>query len=314
MRQIAMALMAFLVAGGLSFADDKVELKYAPGYAAGQVIRAVSESKVNQTLVLAGMNIDTKVESFAATRETVGETVDGKTKLNSEFEYFIVNLETPIGNFNFDSAKSDAPVNAPPQLAPLYDLFKATSKAKWVATLNTKPEIESIAFDGTPFEGLEDSVRSEVSPERFQQEYNLMFRRFPDGPVAVGDTWKRTEESQLGNGQLLRYEREFKYLGPKPESGTTVDLVEMRTLSVQYEIGAGSQLPLKLVSSDLKVESAEGMLSYDRRYHVFTVQTDKVHVVGSLEFSISLNGQEQKLPGELDLTIETKQTSEPVSK
>jgi hypothetical protein len=313
MRQIARVVLAFVMAGGLSFADDKVELKHSPEYATGQVIRSVSESTVDQTLILAGMNINTKVESNSATRDTVGETKDGKTTLNGEFEYFIVNLETPIGNFNFDSGKTEPPANSPPQLAPLYDLFAATSKAKWVMTLNSTPAVESIAFEGDPFGSLEDSGSSDVSPERFQQEYNIMFRRFPDGPVAVGDTWKRSEESHLGNGQLLRYEREFKYLGPKPESGTTVDLIEMRALSVQYEIDGGSQQPFKLVSSDLKVESAEGMLSYDRRHRMFSLQTDKVHVVGALEFSISVNGQEQKLPGELDLTIETKETSEPVS-
>jgi hypothetical protein len=314
MRQIARVVLAFVIAGGLSFADDKVELKYSPKYTTGQVVRSVTETKVDQTLVLAGMQIPTKVESFSATRDTVGEASDGKTKVHGEFEYFIVNLETPIGNFNFDSGKTDAPSNAPPQLQALNDLFKATSKSKWVATVNPTPEVEKIEFEGNPFEGLDESARSEITPERFQQQYNMMFRRFPDGPVAVGDTWKRTEESQLGNGQILRYEREFKYLGPKTENGKPAELIEMKTVGVQYEIGAGSQLPLKLNNSDLKVASSEGMLIFDRAFGTFISQTDKVEVEGTLEFTINLNGQEQKLPGELDLTIETKETSEPLSK
>lgn len=312
MRCIPRVLTALTLLIGAASAADKVELVHKPDFARGRVIRQVSEMKMDQTLVLGGMNIDTKVESFSATRETIGETTpDGKTRVHGEFEYFIANLETPVGNLSFDSGKTEGASDTSPLLQPVYDLFQATSKAKWTAVVNSKPEIESIAFEGNPFDALDDSVKGEVTPERFMHEYNLQLRRLPGAPVAVGDTWQRTEEVNAGNGQTLTFEKEFKYLGPQTENGNTVDLVDVKTLSVDYAIGSGSQLPLKLDSSELTVTASEGRMTYDRRFRIVTRQTDKAQIGGKLAFTINVNGQDQKLPSELDLTIDSKLTTEP---
>lgn len=312
MRCIAHVLAALALLIGRVSADDKVELVHKPDFATGRVIRQVSEMTMEQTLVLAGMNIDSKIESFSATRDTVGETTpDGKTKMHGEFEYFIANIETPVGNLSFDSGKSAGGGDTAPLLQPVYDLFQATSKAKWVAIVNSKPEIESIAFEGNPFDGLEDSVKGEVTPERFMHEYNIQLRRLPGTPVAVGDTWKRTEEVNAGNGQTLTLEKVFKYTGPKTENGNTVDRIEIQTLAVDYTIGSGSQLPFKLDSSDLNIAASEGQMTFDRRYRIVTQQAEKVRIGGKLAFTINVNGQEQKLPSELDLTIDAKLITEP---
>lgn len=312
MQSLARLLFAAAIVGGTAFADDKVELTYKPEFKTGNVIRQLSETKVNQTLTLGGMDIDTKVVSNTATRETVGETTsDGKTKLTGDFEYFIVDLQTPVGKFTFDSGNASGKDQAQGPLAPLYDLFEATSKAKWIATVNSKPEIESIEFDGNPFEGLDPNVKSEITPERFKQEFNTQLKRFPDGPVAVGDIWKRTEESQIGSGQTLKYEKEFKYLGSETKDGKTLDRIDIKTLSVDYSIGAGSQLPLTLNSSDLKIASSEGLMLYDRNLKLVVEQNEDIQIEGPLEFTIKLNGQEQKLPGKLKLNIAGKQTTEP---
>ncbi|MFO1091941.1 MAG: hypothetical protein U0992_01320 [Planctomycetaceae bacterium] len=315
MRSLVRLLLVAAMVGGAALADDKVELKFNPEFKTGNVVRQVGETKVDQTLTLAGQDIDTKVESFTATRETVGEaTSDGKTTLGGEFEYFIVDLQTPVGTFKFDSANASGKDQAQGPLAPLYDVFEATSKAKWIATLNSKPEIESIEFDGNPFEGLDPNAKSEITPERFKQEFNTQLQRYPDGPVAVGDTWKRTEESQIGSGQVLKYEKEFKYLGSETKDGKTFDRIDVKTLSVDYSIGAGSQLPLTLNSSDLKITSSEGLMLYDRNLKQVTAQNENVQIEGDLEFTIKLNGQEQKLPGKLKLNIVSKQTTEPNAK
>lgn len=310
MRQISCVVFAIVLAGGPLFAEDKVEIVHRPDYSPGAVYRQLSETAIDQTLVLAGMNVPSKVETYITVLETVGEPTDeGKTQISSEFEHFIVDLETPVGDYSFDSARDESS-NVPPPLQPVDDLFRATSTAKWTTTLNSKPEIESIEFEGDPFEGIAEEMQSEVSPKKFKEEYNTQLRRFPEGPVAEGDSWKRTEEFQAGNGQVLTFEKEFVYLGVEVRNGRTLDKIGVKTLTVDYDIGAGSQLPLTLDSSELEIAESEGQMLYDRELKMVTENSEKTQIVGNLGFTVSIGGQEQKLPGELDLTIQVKVTTD----
>lgn len=291
-------------------APAQVEIVHRPEYKAGEVIRTVSEAKFSQKLVLSGANIDTAVESYSATRETVGDaTPDGKTPLQGEFEYFIVSIATPVGKYSFDSGNPDKE-NAVPGLESLDDLFRATSKARWVSLLTDKPEVESVEFIGKPFEKLESPFSSEVTPERFRREANMLFARLPDGPVSVGDKWQRTEVHSIGSGQELRFEKEFEYLGAETSGGATLDRIGVRSLTVDYAIGDGSTLPLKLDSSDLKVDSSKGAMLVNRTVRSIVSATETARLTGKLNFTFDLNGKPQKLPGELDLTMEVKSTSE----
>ncbi len=304
-------LAALLLLALPAAASAQVEIKHAPDYQTGDVIRTVAEVKTKQTLVIAGMNVDTNVESFSATQETIGErTSDGKLPITTEFEYFIVNLETPLGKYAFDSNSPDAGTKVP-GLESLDALFKAMSTAKWTAVVNDKPELESIKFEGEPFAHLDDATKKEVSPERFKQEYNIQLARFPEDPVSVGDKWTRTEEMLIGSGQFLKFEREFEYLGTENVDGKTFDKIGITALSVQYGIGEGSAIPLKLDDSRLNIDSSEGVMLYDRALKTVTSTTEKTRMKGDINFSINVNGQEQKLPGQVDLTIESKNTVEP---
>jgi hypothetical protein len=229
--------------------------------------------------------------------------------VTSEFEYYIINLETPAGNYAFDSNSPDAST-APAGLEGLDAMFKAMSTAKWIATFNDKPELESIEFLDEPFANLDEATKKEVSADRFKQEYVIQFGRFPGKPVSVGDKWTRTEELQIGAGQTLAFEKEFEYLGTEESSGRTFDRIGVKSLSIKYAIGDGSPLPFKLDDSDLKIASSEGVMLYDRELKTITNTSEKVTIEGPLTFSIDINGQNQKLPSELELTIESKSNSE----
>jgi hypothetical protein len=303
-------LAALIVVVGATTAPAQVEIVHKPTYSPGAEIRTVAEMKLDQTLVIAGMNVETNVESFTAVKESIGEpTGDGKYPVTSEFEYYIINLETPAGKYAFDSNSPDAGT-APAGLEGLDAMFKALSKAKWVATFNDKPELESIEFLDDPFAGLDEETKKEVSADRFKQDYVIQLGRFPGKPVSVGDKWTRTEESNIGAGQTLAFEKEFEYLGTEESNGRTYDRIGVKSLSVKYDIGDGSPLPFKLDDSELKVASSEGVMLYDRELKTITSTTEKVTIEGTLNFSIDVNGQNQKLPSELELTIESKTNSE----
>ena len=309
MKRLLLAAL-WIVAAPVA-AQAQVEIKHAPDHKPGDVIRTVSEVKTKQTLVLAGMNIDTNMESFSATKETIGEPASGgKTPFSGEFEYFILNLETPLGKYSFDSNSPEAGTKIA-GLEGLDDVFKALSTAKWTAVMNDKPEVESFKFEGDPFGQLDEASKQEISAERMQQDSNIQLARLPSAPVNVGDKWTRTEEMQLGNGQFLKFEREFEYLGTEESGGKVLDKIGIKALSVQYGIGEGSALPLKLDDSKLDIASTEGTMLYDRERKSVTSTTEKSRMKGDINFSITINGQTQKLPGQVDLTIESKNTVEP---
>ena len=81
-------------------------------------------------------------------------------------------------------------------------------------------------------------------------------------------------------------------------------------LEVKYNTDPDSNLPLKPIKSDLKPESSDGTILFDREGGHVVSSTDKVRIKGDITFSA--NGQE--LPSTLDLNIETHVELQPASK
>jgi hypothetical protein len=291
-------------------AQAQVKIEQAPEYKAGQVIRTVAEQKTKQTLTIAGMNVDTKAEVFTAVRETVGEQTANGTPINGEFEYFILNLTTPVGEVAFDSQNPDAG-NAPGELAQFVDLFKASSKAKWTTLMTDSKTVKSVTYEGEPFKDLPDALQKETNPERYKKEYETQLARFPDGPVSPGDTWKRTEEPDIGGGQSFKMEKEFTYIGTEEVGGKTFDKIGVKCLSCRYHMTGEGGAPIKVEDAELKVLETEGTMLYDREQKTITSTTEKVRLQGDLKMTLDINGQKQELPGAVDLTIESKSTVEP---
>jgi hypothetical protein len=287
----------------------QVKITHEPEYKSGEVIRTVSEIKTNQTLVIAGMNVDTKAEVFTATKETPGEMAsDGKLPMKGEFEYYIVNLTTPAGNVAFDSGNPDG-IKADGPLGPFADLFKAAAKATWTTTLKGN-QVESVEYIGEPFKDLAPELQREVKAERFKKEYEMQLARFPEGAVSPGDTWKRTEEPELGGGQSFKMEKEYTYVGPETVGGKTYDKIGVKVLKCLYHMDAQGGSPLKADDADLAVVESDGTILYDRENHTFTSTSEKVRLKGDLKLKIDINGQTQELAGNVDLTMESKSTIE----
>ena len=306
MKRVVLAAALCLTAS--AGAQAQVDLSYKPKLESGDVTRNVAELKMEQNLVLAGMNVDTSVESFSATLETAGEaTADGNTPFATEFEYFIINLSTPVGDYSFDSGSPEA-AKGSGELNRLTDLFTALSAAKWTAVISDEPKIESFEFNGEPFADLDEELSRDATPERFIQDYEQRFGRYPDAPVSEGESWKRTEVTNLGSGQTFTIEKEYTYVGSEEVDGATVDKISVKAVSVEYDLGQGNPLPLTLEKSDLEFSESEGTLIYDRAQGRITSAHESMRIEGQLDFSINVNGQKMEFPGEIDLKIEASET------
>lgn len=306
MKRLLLTALAMLIPVA---AQAQVRIVHDPEYKTGEAIRTVSEIKTNQTLVIAGMNVDTKAEVFTATKETPGDTTsDGQRPVKGEFEYYIVNLTTPAGNVSFDSGNPDG-LKADGPLAPIGDLFKAAAKATWTTTFKDH-KVESVEFIDEPFKDLPAEMQKEVKPDRFKKETEIHLARFPEGPVSPGDTWKRTEEPEIGGGQSFKMEKEYTYVGPETVGGKTFDKIGVKVLSCLYHLNPDGGSPLKADDADLAVVDSDGTILYDRENRTFTKTSEKVHLKGDLKLKIDVNGQTQEFPSSVDLTIESKTSVE----
>lgn len=121
---------------------------------------------------------------------------------------------------------------------------------------------------------------------------------FPDTPVNKGDTWKRTEDWHIEGGQTLSFDRTYEYVGTEDKDGRPVDKIKVTDEAVRYQLGSNT-VNLSVKESDLKIESSEGTLLFDRELGAILERTITSRITGKLTFL--LGGQE--LPAELDLKI-----------
>ena len=270
-------------------------------------VRTTIEVSTKQTLTLAGMPLETGVEQFIVTNGQIGEKqADGKVQMLGKMETFQIDMKLPGGiEVNFDSGnpKTEAAI---PQLTPILQMFDAMSSSTYVTTFSAPGKIDSIVLKGDKFDALADAMKQELSPERLKLEAAQALARIPTDPVVKGDTWQRTETSNLGSGQTFEIKRTFEYLGTVNEGGRELDRIGMKVNSVTYNIDPNPSLPLELKSSDLKIAKSEGELLFDRKLGAFVKSSDSFTVVGKL--TLVAGGNE--LPGELDLTITSKSSRE----
>jgi hypothetical protein len=144
-------------------------------------------------------------------------------------------------------------------------------------------------------------LKKEFEPQRLIREYKQAHGFLPDGPVKKGDRWERTEVQSIGAGQSLTYHTYYEYQGTAEKNGKTVDKFGVFHNTVVYAIDPTGPLPLKVVNSDLKIESSMGTIYYDRQMGIAVESGGITRIAGPMTFEV--NGMQ--LPGKLDLTLDT---------
>ncbi len=296
-RLLLSSLFVLSCSSSLLYADAK--LVHAPSYKAGDVIKTEVEIEVNQTLTIAGMDIETGTNNFIVTEEKVTAASADKVTLDSKLSSMQMELSLPGGvNLNFDSGNPDAETPAGP-LAEVVKFFKLLSKAKWTTTLDGDRKLANVEYEESFLSEVPEMFKSQVSPEKVKKEANAAIARLPGKKIAVGDKWDRNEESSLGQGQTFFFAREFEYLGNEEHNGKEMAKIGITVKSVKYDVAAGGALPLQVKSSELKADGSTGMFWYDIAAKRIAETTETLKITGDLV--LVANGQE--LPSELDLTM-----------
>jgi len=305
-RSSALAL-ALLAAGLTSIGRAQVKLDWKFPEDSQATYETVQN--VHQVLTINGMAVETNAESTLTTRRSIGaRRPDGNLPIRQSLEAMKNQISLPGGvTISFDSAKPDAkPDN--PQLAFFHDVFKVLlglnytivlDKEQRVAAVEGTEQVQAKANDLNPMAAA--LLKGELNPDKFKQEFEEELGSLPPILVREGETWDRTTVKQFGGGQAMTFQKRYEYKGTTREGGKELDRIDVQAKAVTFAIDADSNLPAKVTKSELKVDSSEGTILFDRAEGRVVSNREKIRVTGDLTLVIN----DKDLPSQLDLTLET---------
>jgi len=295
-------------------AQAQVKLEYK--YPEGTKLTYRSTSKTQQTLTLMGMGLETKQDATVVKSRTVGKKrPDSTLPIEDKVEGMRVEMSFPGGSLTYDSSDPNVKIDNP-ALAFLGDVFKLTSQAAYTIVLDEHNKVKAIEGTEKLFEKADkldamakDAIRSSLDPEKLKAKFVQDQASLPEVLARSGEPWERTEILQEG-GQTFTFRKKNEYLGSEKKGEKTLEKISSKATAVDLKQDPESKSPLKIIKSDLKIESSEGRILFDREAGCVVDAKGKTRIKGSL--TISAAGQE--IPSELDLTLENHTELQPATK
>jgi len=300
---------------GTAQAQVKLEHKFPEG----KKLTYKTTSKTRQVLTVAGTQIESEEDRTIVSSLTAGKR---RGDSNLPVERKIGSLRTVLSlpgdiKVTCDSKDPNAKIDNP-DLAFLADLFKFTSEIDYTVVLDAQNKVTAI--EGT--EKLQekadklnpaarDLVRSQFDSDKLKREFEQELRRLPDVLARPGESWERTEVVEIGSGQTLTFQKTYEYVGTEKKGDKTLDKISSKTTKVDLKQDPASNPQLKVEKGDLKVESSDETILFDREEGRVVTAQGKFRVKGD-NMTFSVNGME--LTGSLDLTIETNTELQPPAK
>ena len=308
MRALAGTSLAFLALCWAQTAQAQVKLEYK--FPEGKSLKYKTGSKTNQVLTLGPQAVETKSTQSMTVSTTVGKKRDDSSvPVEQKIESLRVELELPGGiSINYDSSDPNAKIDNP-QLAFLEEIFKLTSEIGYTVVVDNQNKVKAI--EGTEkllekadklSERARTTIRSRVEANTLKKAFEQELRHMPDILTRPGESWERTEVLDLGSGQTLTFQKKYEYTGTETVGGKTLDKITSKTTKVELKQDPNVEAELKLVKSDVKVDSSDGTILFDREGGHVVRSTGSVHIKGD-NMTFSIQGME--IPGALDLTIES---------
>ncbi|MBA4065859.1 MAG: hypothetical protein C0501_19500 [Isosphaera sp.] len=163
----------------------------------------------------------------------------------------------------------------------------------FTATLNDKMEVTKLEGYDKFVEALADGDEAQkalmkaMMPESaIRQAFSQTFVVGPGKPVAVGETWTRTDKVGLGPLGNVETKSEFKLTGVK---GDAAAIAVKGDLTFKAGDGGDAGLPFKITKADLKADKFSGTHTFDLK--AGRVAESKVEMAMSGTMTIEAAGQ-----------------------
>jgi hypothetical protein len=302
-----MAAAATWVVTCLQPAWAQVKLEYK--FPEGKKLMYRTTSRARQVLTFGGTNIESvKRDSIVWSRSFGKRREDSTLPIEERVVSLRAEYSLPPGiKLALDSKDAHVKI-ANRELGFLGDVFKLESEIAYTVILDArnKPStiegIEKLAAKAGKLKDpiAREEVQNELKAAKLRTKFEQAVRRLPDGPVHVGESWERSEFLEI-NGTTFTIHKRYEYVGTEKNGEKAIDKITWKVTEVKYDQDPDSKLPLKVGKSDLKVESSEGTILFERDGGHDVSASEKLRIKGNMTFSGA--GVDQS--GGFELTFDT---------
>jgi hypothetical protein len=313
---VAAVGVACLVLSWSEAAQAQVKLQYK--YPEGQKLSYKRSDKTRQVLTLMGMEIESEDQKTVVVSLTVGKRRgDSRLPVEEKVESFHTRMSLPGGiQLTFDSKDPNAKIDDP-SFAFLGDIYKLASQAVFTVVLDNQNKVKAIEGSEKLLEKADkfdpqarEMAHSQFESDKIKREFEQERQNLPDVLARPGEPWERTEIHDLGGGRTFTFRKKYEYQGTEKKGNKTLDKISGKVLEVKCSQDPESKAPLKVVKSDLKVESSDETILFDREEGCLVNAKSKIRIRGDMTFS----GRGMESPVGLDLTIEANIEQQPPAK
>jgi len=287
-----------------AFAQVKLEYKFNEG----RGTKTKVTSKVQQTLTLAGMDIETSADEVVAAHSSIGKRADdGSLPIHSTVDSIRAQFTIQGQTYSYDTTDPNAKIELP-QLAFVGDVLKALAGSSYTVVLDKANKVKAVEGGEKILEKAKDldpmaleTLKDRMEVDRIRREFEKSHANLPTILVREGEPWEQTETDDIGSGQTLTFRRRYEYKGTVQRDGKTLDRIAITALDVKYAMDPDSKSPLKVTRSDLSVDSSKGEMLFDRGEGEVVERKGVTRIKGDMDFKAN----DMDLPGKLDLTLDT---------
>ncbi|MBS0202127.1 MAG: hypothetical protein JSS49_04445 [Planctomycetes bacterium] len=291
----SLALLLALACGP-AFAQVQLDLKYP----AGSTSKVETTAKTHQILTLAGMDIETKSNTFTTTIRKVGQPDEnGLVSIEEKIDVLQTEVDLPGGNkLQFDSANPDTKADNP-LLEPIMERLRVSFKTPVTVVVDSMNKIKEVKFPPGLADSVDASNKSLFDADKRKKAAEQGRGFLPTGAVKPGDSWEQSVDADIGSGQTLAFLLKYTYEGTVEQDGQQFDKITGKALTVNYSVDPANPA-FQSPKSDLKITESNETILFDRQLGAVQQRTKKMRIEGTL--TLVINGME--LPGKLDLNTE----------
>jgi hypothetical protein len=298
-------------------ASAQVKLEYK--FPESKTLKYKTNVKLTHLLTLGGQEVETRNEITLLRSRAVGKKrADGGLPIAERLDSMKVELAIPGGiNITYDSTDPDTKIDNA-DLAFLAEAFKLAAEATYTVVLGGDNKVKAIEGAEKLLEKADklspqarDVIRGDFEADKLKSEFEQELGNVPDVLTRPGETWERSEVADIGSGQTLHFQKKYEYVGTEQKGDKTLDKIRSTSTKVELKQNEAANSQFKVLKGDMKVESSEETVLFDREAgHVVNLQS-RVRVKGD-NLTFSIGGME--LMGGLDLTIENTTELQPPAK
>jgi Family of unknown function (DUF6263) len=316
---VAAALVSYLALLWSQAAQAQVKLQYK--FPEGKKLTYKTTEKQRQVLTLMGMEIETEQSQTTVISSAIGRRRDDSSlPVEEKVESYRTQLSLP-GNVNLtyekESSAADPKVKIDnPQFIFLNDVFKLTSEVDYTVVLDEQNKVKAIEGVDKLLEKASkldaiarESIGSPIDPDKIKAQFEQDHHNLPDVPARPGEPWERTEVVEIDSSQSLSLRKRYEYAGTEKKGDKTLDKITSKVLEVKYQQDPNTQRSLKVAKSNLKVDSSDQTILFDREEGQVVQSKGKIRIKGDMTFS----GAGMDSPGQIEMIIETNRQLQPAA-